>query len=130
MEIIKDHEGTEHQQIIIKDIEGDMGESTRMELIQQPDGDVIVMLYPISGSERAYSIEFCTSGGGGRLPVIAVRLRELIRSLCDDQPPRHWPLEAPECTAENPCCDRRDEYNGFASGPTKFTCPRNCSCHD
>lgn len=34
------------------------------------------------------------------------------------------------CTEENPCCDRRNEYNGFASGPLSFVCPKNCSCHD
>lgn len=34
------------------------------------------------------------------------------------------------CTEENPCCDRRGEYNGFASGPLTFTCPKHCSCHD
>ena len=27
------------------------------------------------------------------------------------------------------CCDRAGEYNGFASGPTSFTCPSGCSCH-
>jgi len=35
-----------------------------------------------------------------------------------------------ECGVENPCCDRRGEYNGFSSGPLLFTCPKNCSCHD
>ncbi len=35
-----------------------------------------------------------------------------------------------ECSEENPCCDRRDEYNGFASGPLSFVCPKHCSCHD
>jgi len=35
-----------------------------------------------------------------------------------------------ECTPKNPCCDRRNEYNGFGSGPLKFTCPKHCSCHD
>lgn len=34
------------------------------------------------------------------------------------------------CTAEHPCCDRRDEYNGFASGPLTFVCPKGCACHD
>ncbi len=34
------------------------------------------------------------------------------------------------CNESNPCCDRRDEYNGFASGPLKFVCPKSCSCHD
>ena len=39
-------------------------------------------------------------------------------------------VRAGECTEENPCCDRRGEYNGFASGPLSFVCPRHCSCHD
>ena len=34
------------------------------------------------------------------------------------------------CGIENPCCDRRGEYNGFASGPLSFICPKHCSCHD
>jgi hypothetical protein len=29
------------------------------------------------------------------------------------------------------CCDRGDEYNGFGSdGPTTFSCPKSCPCHD
>jgi hypothetical protein len=28
------------------------------------------------------------------------------------------------------CCPRAGEYNGFDSGPTIFTCPNHCSCHD
>ncbi len=40
------------------------------------------------------------------------------------------PPAVAECTADNPCCDRRDEYNGFASGPLKFVCPKHCRCHD
>lgn len=28
------------------------------------------------------------------------------------------------------CCDRAEEYNGYGSGPTIFTCPKNCGCHD
>jgi hypothetical protein len=29
------------------------------------------------------------------------------------------------------CCDRAGEYNGYGSdGPTTFTCPKQCSCHD
>ena len=39
-------------------------------------------------------------------------------------------LKSQTCTAENPCCDRRGEYNGFGSGELKFVCPKHCSCHD
>lgn len=29
------------------------------------------------------------------------------------------------------CCDQAGKYNGYGSdGPTIFTCPRGCSCHD
>jgi hypothetical protein len=28
------------------------------------------------------------------------------------------------------CCERGDEYNGFGSGLTIFTCPKKCTCHD
>jgi len=40
-------------------------------------------------------------------------------------------VEAPDkCTDENPCCERRGEYNGRDSGPLSFVCPKHCSCHD
>ena len=29
-----------------------------------------------------------------------------------------------------PCCEHRNEYNGFGSGELKFVCPSHCSCHD
>lgn len=39
--------------------------------------------------------------------------------------------EEPACTKENPCCERRNEYNGYGSdGPTSFRCPHQCTCHD
>ena len=34
-----------------------------------------------------------------------------------------------DCTEDNPCCDRRNEYNGYPE-EHKFTCPKHCSCHD
>lgn len=38
---------------------------------------------------------------------------------------------AEACSETNPCCDRRDEYNGFGSdGPPLFECPKRCGCHD
>ena len=37
----------------------------------------------------------------------------------------------PKCTENNPCCNKRNVYNGFGSdGPTSFTCPMGCMCHD
>lgn len=35
-----------------------------------------------------------------------------------------------ECNAASPCCGRAGEYNGYASGPLAFTCPKHCPCHD
>ncbi len=35
------------------------------------------------------------------------------------------------CYPRKKCCARAGEYNSFASdGPTTFTCPKNCACHD
>ena len=87
MEIIIDNEGTAHQSIQVKDIEGDMGEDLRMQLLQQPDGDVIISLYNVKAGSLD-SIEFCTSSGGGRQPIIAQRLRDLIRDLMAGGTPR------------------------------------------
>jgi hypothetical protein len=78
MKVIVNDEGTNHQTVIIKDIEGDMGESIKMQLLQQPDGDVIVSFYDTQKCILE-SIEFCTSTGGGRCPFIAKKLRELIK---------------------------------------------------
>lgn len=74
----------------ITDIEGDMGEPTRLELIQQADGDVIVTMRLTQDPDRfedarivqPLSIEFCFGGAGGsRNPVISQKLRELIAVL-------------------------------------------------
>ena len=80
MEVIKNHEGTEHQQIIIRDIQGDMGEPSRLQLLQQPDGDVVLTIY---NQEAGFieSIEFCSSSGGGKLPMVTQKLREIIKLL-------------------------------------------------
>ncbi len=51
-------------------------------------------------------------------------------TLLKEAATRPFEESADLCSPENPCCDRRGEYNGFASGPTIFTCPKNCSCHD
>ena len=80
MEIEKQHEGTMHQQTIIRDIQGDMGEPTRLQLIQQPDGDVVLTMYN-QAAGFIESIEFCSSSGGGRLPMVTKKLREIIAEL-------------------------------------------------
>jgi len=80
MEIIIDHKGTAHQQVKVGNIEGDMGEDTRLQLLQQSDGDVVLCLYnPTKGTID--SIEFCSSSGGGKYPWIAKKLREIIANF-------------------------------------------------
>lgn len=82
MEIIINDKGTAHQTIIIKDIEGDMGEDERLQMLQQPDGDVILTLYnPDKG--KIGSIEFCSGGGGGHHPEFTKKLRECIKALME-----------------------------------------------
>ncbi|MDD5510500.1 MAG: hypothetical protein PHI12_06815 [Dehalococcoidales bacterium] len=80
MKIYKGNEGTAHEYIKISEVEGDMGEDTRLGLFQQADGDVILSLDDIHEG-RIFEIEFCTSNGGGRYPIIARKLRELISEL-------------------------------------------------
>lgn len=50
-------------------------------------------------------------------------------SVCLEKIPCNCDWQGP-CTDDNPCCERRGEYNGFHTGPTTFRCPNNCSCHD
>ncbi len=61
-----------------------------------------------------------------RLAVLPIApLRPATTPLADRRDERK------PCDAEHPCCPRRDEYNGYGSdGPTIFTCPRQCPCHD
>lgn len=65
--------------IVVDDIHGDMGEHVTMKLHQQEDGDVILVL--VTPMQLPINIEFCTSNGGGRYPIIAKKLRELISEL-------------------------------------------------
>lgn len=131
MKVTKINEGTANEMIKVADIEGDMGGEEKLFLIQEPDGDVIV---GIQTPKQIYSVQFCSSSGGGRIPAIAKKLRELIAELIKFEvgqirvPTAR--IKVGQCTAENPCCGRRGEYNGFASGPLKFVCPKHCSCHD
>ena len=81
MRVFKMDEGTLNETIHVVDLQGDMGEDISLRLLQQPDGDVILSIFPTSGPERAYQVEFCTSNGGGRYPIVAKKLRELIKEL-------------------------------------------------
>jgi len=84
---IENRNGEGNISFIISGIEGDMGGRAELTLIQQADGDVILRLSD-DEAERSMSIEFCSSSGGGRRPIIAQRLRDLIRDLMAGGPPR------------------------------------------
>jgi len=75
---IENKNGEANISFVIRDIEGDMGEEERLFLIVQADGDVVV---GIQTPQQLYSIEFCSSNGGGRRPIIAKKLRELVSEL-------------------------------------------------
>lgn len=80
------------------------------------DGNVIVPSHRASPANR---IRLLAKAGA----LIAAEIDRLQRVV-----ERH---EAAKCSATNPCCDRRDEYNGYGSdGPRLFTCPKHCGCHD
>lgn len=64
----------------ITGIEGDMNQSTRMDLIYQADGDVVLSLTDQETGKRL-SIEFCTISSGGRNPVILRGLQTIISTL-------------------------------------------------
>lgn len=80
--------------IIVDDISPDMGEDLRMKLIQQEDGDVIISLYSTDHKHAIHNmtVEFCTLQGGGKNPVIAKKLRELVTALMDLKP--NWKARA------------------------------------
>ena len=66
----------------------DMSADGRLELIQQRDGDVIVIVHPDSDSREAKllpfgaSVEFCVSGG--RSPRTLHALRDLMAAMIKD----------------------------------------------
>ena len=83
----------ENGQINIRGVEGDMGEDTKMDIIIERDGDVILTLRnpgleeilrrAQAGVGQEISIQFCTKQGGGQNPKIATKLRELVMLLAE-----------------------------------------------
>ena len=59
--------------------------------------------------------------GAKKLQEDAKKIRSTIEKL---KPVKEW------CSIDKPCCNRRNEYNGFGAGPLKFICPEGCRCHD
>tara|TARA_Y100000310_G_scaffold344476_1_gene457445 strand:- start:7295 stop:7549 length:255 start_codon:yes stop_codon:yes gene_type:complete len=81
---IERRDGEANLAFVIQGIEGDMGEETRLDLLQQADGDVVLVVRD-SETECRHAIEFCSSAGGGRHPVIATKLRELVAALVEQE---------------------------------------------
>ena len=78
---INDMHGEANCSYVIRNIEGDMGQKTRLHLILQADGDVVLTIDDIERGRQG-SIEFCSVGsGGGRNPIIVDGLKDIIRKL-------------------------------------------------
>ena len=77
---IENRNGEANVSFIVDDIKGDMGEPARLRLLVQADGDVVLTFY---NTEKGFidSLEFCSSNGGGRYPIIAKKLRELVAEI-------------------------------------------------
>jgi len=82
MEIIDERRDTGNIRIV--GIEDDMGKSTRLDLLLQAGGDVVVTMRDNKKGGRM-SVEICSDGGGGRNPAIARVLKQLIFKLVEDK---------------------------------------------
>ena len=59
----------------------------------------------------------------------ALSLWEVPRDIIFEPTPRI--PDQIKCSPESPCCERRDEYNGYGSDTLlSFICPNHCACHD
>jgi len=91
-----------------------------------PDGaevqDAIPAHAPRITSTEASDAPPTWFGGPPRAPRCPGHARRPAARPENTTPPTPGPAPA--------CCSRAGEYNGFASGPTSFTCPASCSCHD
>lgn len=91
------------------------------------------------------------SGGSGTQIHNGSKIRSTIKGVRDRLKMDGWTRDrlgydyCPECTEKKkrtcrghrngntgpPCCKKAGKYNGYGSdGPTIFTCPKSCSCHD
>jgi hypothetical protein len=87
-------------------------------------------------------LAFCTTCGAKLIQSILVS-KQLCCSKCKNPVTILWRFcptcgergddgggQNKLCTEENPCCNRKGEYNGFGPGPLNFVCPKHCPCHD
>jgi hypothetical protein len=68
----------------------DMSTDGRLRIMQQDDGDMIVVIVPASQERRrSESVEFCSVGcGGGRSPHTVKALRDLMTAMRKDNEER------------------------------------------
>lgn len=92
--------------------------------IEQEVGGVMVTLAALCHA-RGIRLQQCSIREYERVLVNVEKIRAKQAAK-----PKHSPLPQHECSAEAPCCERRDEYNGYASCVLIFTCPKRCACHD
>jgi hypothetical protein len=61
----------------------DMSPKGKLKLIQQDDGDIIVVVSPDHEARKSADkqVEFCTCGGGGQSPRTLAALRELMIAI-------------------------------------------------
>lgn len=85
-------------------------------------GSTRELLEKIRFPSHAELIEICHRAN---LPLS----RYVVSFMPDGGPPREE-IQPRRCTEQDPCCEKRLEYNGYQSGPLAFRCPRNCPCHD
>jgi hypothetical protein len=80
----------ESGQYFIRDVEGDMGEDIKMDIIIQWDGDAIVAIR--DPKERIIAqMEFCTVQGGTHHPGLAMKFREIAELLYKQAHPTQNP---------------------------------------
>jgi len=97
----------------------------------KPDGSL-----PEGWTEKKYeegSCFVCADEGCQEEPICRICGCTREHACETEEGACHWvepDLCSACCTEENPCCDRRNEYNGWGSGLLKFVCPKHCSCHD
>lgn len=77
---IEDRKGEANTVYQITGIEGDMGQTTRLNFILQADGDVVLSLGDTE-TGRKLSIEFCTISSGGKNPTVLRGLQNIISNL-------------------------------------------------
>lgn len=71
-------------------IEDDVGQSSKMDIIIQSDGDACLTLW---GEGQRIEMEICTGFGGTHTPGLAMKLREVAEYIYNCQQDPQYPLK-------------------------------------